>query len=105
MLIERNVVSGSANALFLPSLPPFTYTIRLNDFTGYFAAIRTPNDFSTATDISSDKGNYWGRPCPGFDPSRVLFENGTTNPYVVDGKPYGVPVARTPDGSLPPSCR
>jgi hypothetical protein len=78
--------------------------IRLNDFTNYSAAIRTKN-FTTPTDISTDKGNYWGLACPGFDPSRVLFDNGLIDPYVYDGKPYGVPVAGTPDASLPATCR
>jgi hypothetical protein len=103
-LIERNVVAGSANALYLGVQSPFTHAIRLNDFTGYSVAIRTSNDFSVATDISADKGNYWGLSCPGFDPSRVFFDNGGANPYVIDGHPYGEPVARTPDDSLPTSC-
>ena len=104
-LIERNVVSGSANALYLAFQPTFTQAIRLNDFTGYSVAIRTSNDFTVATDISADTGNYWGLPCPGFDRRRVLFDNGAVNPYVIDGKPYGRPVARTwPDSLLRP-CR
>jgi len=104
-LIERNVVSGSLNALYVGFQSPFTTTTRLNDFTDYVVAIRTSNDFSTVTDVSADKGNYWGLPCPGFDPSRVAFENGTVNPFVFDGKPYGEPVARTPANRLPTRCQ
>ena len=103
-LIERNVVSGSANALYLAFPPTFTHAIRLNDFTGYSAAIRTSNNFTVATDISTDMGNYWGLSCPGFDRRRVLFDNGAVNPHVTDGKPYGVPVARTSAESLPRPC-
>jgi hypothetical protein len=104
-LIERNVVAGSANALYLAFPPSFTHAIRLNDFTGYSVAIRTSDTFTVATDIAADTGNYWGLPCPGFDPRRVLFDNGNVNPHVIDGKPYGRPVARTSDGSLPRPCR
>jgi hypothetical protein len=104
-LIERNVVSGAANALYLAFQPTFTQAIRLNDFTGYSVAIRTSNDFTVATDISADKGNYWGLPCPGFDPGRVFFDNGAANPYVIDGKPYGEPVARTSARRLPTPCQ
>lgn len=101
--VERNVVSGAGNALYL-SQPSFTAAIRLNDFTNYSAAIRTSDAFTVHTDISADKGNYWGLPCPGFDPARVFFDNGSVNPFLFDGKPYGQPVARTPDGVLPMPC-
>jgi len=102
--IERNVVAGSATALYLGFVRPFTHAIRLNDFVDYAAAIRTSNDFTTATDISADTGNYWGLPCPGFDSTRVLFDNGSVNPYVFDGKAYGLPVA-TSDANLPARCQ
>ncbi len=104
-IVERNVVSGAGNALYLAFQPSFTNAIRLNDFTNYSAAIRTSNDFTIRTDISADKGNYWGLPCPGFDQYRVFFDHGLNNPAVFDGKPYGQSVARTPDASLPPACR
>ena len=104
-LIEHNVVAGAATALYLAFQPTFTQVIRLNDFTGYSVAIRTSNDFTTATDMSADTGNYWGLPCPGFDPRRVLFDNGPVNPYVVDRKPYGEPVARLSYGRLPRRCQ
>ena len=100
--VERNIVSGAGNALALQ--PPFTHVIRLNDFTHYDVAIRTSNDFTIHTDIATDKGNYWGLPCPGFIPSLVLFDSRLVNPSVVDGKPYGVPVALTLDPFLPKSC-
>jgi hypothetical protein len=103
--IERNIVSGSGNALYLAFQPTFTQLIQLNDFTGYSVAIRTSNTFTVATDISTGKGNYWGLHCPGFDSSKVLFDSGAVNPFVFDGKPYGVPVARTPDFILPASCK
>src|SRR5215471_19076380 len=96
--VERNIVSGAGNALYLMAPASWSHVIRLNDFTNYSAAIRTKN-FTTPTDISTDKGNYWGLACPGFDPSRVLFDNGLIDPYVYDGKPYGVPVAGTPEAS------
>lgn len=103
-LIERNVVSGAIEALLLTFQSPFTHVTRLNDFTNYTVAIRTSNDFNTPTDISGDRGNYWGLPCPGFDPGLVLRDNGTVNPNVFDGKPYGEPVARTPPNELPAVC-
>jgi hypothetical protein len=103
-LIERNIVSGATNALHLDFQPAFTQNIQLNDFTNYSVAIQTSDDFTTYTDIAVDKGNYWGLPCPGFDPSRVLYENGSVNPNVLDGKPYGQPVALIPDAFLPKSC-
>ena len=104
-LIERNVVTASGNALYLASQPAFTLSVRLNDFTAYLTAIRTSNAFiTTVTDISTDTGNYWGLPCPGFDPGRVLYENGTVNPYVVDGRPHGEPMTLTPDETLPVGC-
>ena len=103
--IERNIVSGATNALALDFQPTFTQNIQLNDFTNYSAAIQTSNDFTTPTDISVNKGNYWGLPCPGFNPGRVVFQNGSVNPYVVDGKPYGLPVALIPDAFLPKPCQ
>ncbi len=102
--VERNVVSGAANALDLVFQPAFSTTIQLNDFTNYSVAIRTSDDFTTRTDISAAKGNYWGLPCPGFNPSLVLFDSGLINPFVFDGNPYGKPVARTPDFILPMPC-
>lgn len=105
--VERNVVSGSSNALYLGFHPSFSNMIRLNDFTSYAVAIRTSNDFRTSTDLAAGGfGNHWGLSCdPGFDPSRVLFDNGSVNPFVFDAHPYGQPVARTPDESLPNACR
>ena len=102
-LIERNVITA-ISALFLAFQSPFTHVIQLNDFTNYTVAIRTSNDFNTSTDISGDRGNYWGLPCPGFDLSLVRSENGSVNPNVFDGKPYGEPVARTPLNELPAGC-
>ena len=61
-------------------------------------------EWTPHTDISADKGNCWGLPCPGFTPSRVLFDNGLINPYVFDEKPYGQPVALTLDFLLPMHC-
>lgn len=104
-MIERNVVSGSSNALYLGFQAPFTNLTRLNDFIGYSVAIRTSNDFNTLTDIAADQGNYWDLPCPGFDPNLVRFDNGTANPFVFDGKPYGKPVARTPEKKLLRHCQ
>ena len=100
--IERNVVSGAANALFLSQPPSGTLSlvVALNDFTGYATAIRTGNDFTAPTML---QGNYWGLPCPGLDPAMVRFENGTQNALVTDAT-YGVPVAATPDELLPPPC-
>jgi hypothetical protein len=103
-LIERNVVSRAANALYLAFQPTFTQTIRLNDFTDYSVAIRTSNDFTVATDIAADKGNYWGLECPGFGPGLVFFDNGLANPKVIDGKAYGESVAGTPLPGLPAPC-
>jgi len=96
-------VSGVSNALYLQA--PFTSLIRLNDFLSYSTAIRTSNDLASLTDIAADQGNYWGLPCPGFDPAHVRFDNGTVNPFVFDGRPYGESVALTPDKKLPPGCQ
>lgn len=99
--VERNAVNGTASALSLLGRPAtITYSIRLNDFSGYVDAIRTSNDFNLATTLG---GNYWGAPCPGLDPSRVRFANGSVNPHVTDVS-YGVPVAATPDEVLPAPC-
>lgn len=100
--IERNIVSGAANALFLSQPPSGTLSlvVALNDFTGYGTAIRTSNDFTAPTML---QGNYWGLPCPGLDPTLVRFENGTQNALVSDAA-YGVPVSATPDELLPPPC-
>ena len=104
-VIERNIVSGSSNALYLGLQSPFTNLIRLNDFIGHTVAVRTSNDLITLTDIAGEQGNYWDLPCPGFDPALVRFDNGTANPFVFDGKPYGEPVARTPEKKLPRRCQ
>jgi hypothetical protein len=102
--VERNIVSGAGNALYLQApASSWSHVILLNDFTDYSAAIRT-NGFTTATDISVNQGNYWGLACPGFDPSLVLLTNGLIDPNVYDGKPYGVPVAGTPVANLPATC-
>ena len=103
-LVERNILSGASYALWLLTPPTFTHTIRLNDFINYGTAVRTQNTFVTSTDLASDAGNYWGLPCPGFDPNAVRFENGLVNPNVFDSKPFGQAVALTPDGSLPAPC-
>jgi hypothetical protein len=89
-----------ANALFLGRPVSITYSIQLNDFSDYAVAIRTTNDFTLATTLG---GNYWGAACPGLDPSRVRFANGSVNPYVTDVS-YGVPVAATPAELLPAPC-
>ena len=96
--VQHNVVHAANNALFLGRPAAFTATISLNDFTRYTTAIRTTNDYSLTTSLG---GNYWGLPCPGFDPAKVRFENGAVNPNVTDAHPYGVPVARS-GGTVPP---
>lgn len=104
-LIERNVVAGASAALYLAFNPTFTQTIRLNDFTDYSVAVRTSNDFTVPTDIAADKGNYWGLGCPGFGSGLVFFDSGDANPYLIDGKAYGEPVAGVSDASLPAPCQ
>jgi len=103
--VEGNVVSGAANALYLAVPSTFTNAIRLNDFKNYSVAIRTSNDSTSPTNITPSNGNYWGLPCPGFDPARVLFDNGLVNPFVFDGKPYGVPIAQPVSNSPPNPCK
>ena len=98
--VERNGVNGALSGLFVERPAATTWSIRLNDFTGYVDAIRTSNDFNLATTLG---GNYWGAPCPGLDPSRVRFTNGSVNPNVTDVS-YGVPVAATPEQLLPAPC-
>jgi hypothetical protein len=99
--VERNMVNGTASALSLLGRPAaITHSIRLNDFSGYVDAIRTTNDFDLTTTLG---GNYWGAPCPGLDPNRVRFANGSVNPYVTDVS-HGVPVASTPEELLPAPC-
>lgn len=101
-IIQRNVVEGSFNGLFLtqPSGAELTDTIRLNDFTDYEFAIRTTPNYDVPTRLG---GNYWGQGCPGLDPSLVVFDGGGVNPWVTDDA-YGVPVASTPDDLLPAPC-
>jgi hypothetical protein len=103
--VQGNVVSGAGNALYLGAQSPFTSAISLNDFKNYSVAIRTSNDSTTLTNITPGNGNYWGLPCPGFDPARVLFDNGLVNPFVFDGKPYGVPVAQPVGTTQPNPCK
>jgi nitrous oxidase accessory protein NosD len=98
--IERNVVRGAANAVYLTKPISVTNSFRRNDFTGYVTAIRTTNDYNLATDLD---GNYWGNSCPGLDPTEVLFDNGTVNPNVTDNPSYGEPVATHAD-PLPDTC-
>jgi hypothetical protein len=113
--ITRNRVSGSGPALFLHQGPAdavasfFGSTVSLNDFTGYTIAVRTNNVYNLPTELSDPitlQGNHWGFPCPeALPPNLVQFMNGTINPLVKDSHPYGVPVAETPDSSLPDPCR
>ncbi len=98
--VERNVVNGTSNALFLERPPAVTFSVRLNDFAGYRTAIRTTDDDNLPTTLG---GNYWGVPCPGLDPAQVLFVSLGVNPFVTDTS-YGVPVAATPDDELPAPC-
>jgi hypothetical protein len=100
--VKRNVVNGVQTALFLGRPFSLSWTIRLNDFTGYVTAIRTANDYNLVTELG---GNYWGLPCPGFDLSLVRYESDTINPFVTDFKAYGAPVATTPGGQLPAPCQ
>ena len=102
--VERNRVSGAADALYLGFRSPSSNGIRWNDFTEYGRAIRTSNDLRTLTDIGADGGNYWGLACPGFDRSLVVFDDGTVNPFVFDGSPYASSVAGTPQDLLPAPC-
>lgn len=100
--VQRNVVNGVGNALFLGRPSALSWLISLNDFTGYVTGVRTTNDYNLPTDLG---GNYWGLLCPGFDPSLVRYENGLVNAFVTDSRAYGVPVAATPDAQLPNACQ
>ena len=95
-------MNGASTALFLGRPFALTWAIGLNDFTGYLTAVRTTNDYNLLTDLG---GNYWGLLCPGFDPSLVRYEDGLVNPFVIDSRAYGVPVAATPDAQLPSACQ
>jgi hypothetical protein len=101
-VVQRNVVNGTGDALFLGRPSALTWLISLNDFTGYLTAVRTANDYNLPTDLG---GNYWGLPCPGFDPGLVRHVNGSVNPFVTDTHAYGVPVASAPDDQLPVPCQ
>jgi Periplasmic copper-binding protein (NosD) len=107
--VERNTISGSKNGigLTLPGVPPTSLGARisLNDITGYNNAVLTSNDYNLSSELSVDgKGNYWGLPCPGFDPTIVRKENGEINLKVIDSHPYDQPVATTPGHALPATC-
>jgi hypothetical protein len=90
--------------------------VSLNDITNSQQAINVGEGYNFTTELSLDstgnicgpgstncRGNYWGRTC---DDSGGFREFGEPNPdspssLVVDSHPYGVPVAGTPDASLP----
>ena len=101
-VVQRNVVNGVGIALFLRRPSALTWMISLNDFTGYLTSVRTTNDYNLPTDLG---GNYWGLPCPGFDPNLVRYENGFINPNITDYYAYAVPVAGTADAQLPSPCQ
>jgi hypothetical protein len=93
----------------------FGSKISRNDFTNYVTAVLTDNVYNLPSQLSVDdqgnicgpgstncRGNYWGiNSCPGFDPNLVIKANGHPQTNVVDSHPYSVPVANTPDASLP----
>lgn len=114
-IVERNTVDGASTGIFLiggfsPSVNSeaakfFGMNFSLNDITGYTTAVMTDNDYNFDSELSVDgKGNYWGLNCTqsdGFDPTKVINQNGQIENNVVDSHPYGVPIANTPDASLP----
>jgi parallel beta-helix repeat protein len=105
--VERNTISGSKNGIALRAgrATFFGAKIRLNDITGYSNAVLTLEDYNLSSELSVEgKGNYWGLPCPGFDPTIVRKENGEINLKVIDSHPYDQPVATTPDPLLPATC-
>ena len=90
--MQRNVVNGVGNALFLWRPFALTWVISFNDFTGYLTPVRTTNDYNLPTDLGGDYGSL---PYPGFDPGLVLFGNGSVKPFVTDTHAYGIrPPAR-----------
>lgn len=101
-VIQRNVVNDINNALLLARPSALSWIIRLNDFTNYLTAVRTTNDYDLPTELG---GNYWGLPCPGFDPGLARYMNNAINPYIIDAHAYGVPVAMTPNEQLPAPCQ
>jgi hypothetical protein len=97
VVVERNTVVGTGNALFYarPSSGVVTSIVERNDFTGYVTAIRT--DFNAPHTLG---GNYWG-PCPGLDPAKVLTPAGAVNPNLTDVS-LSSPAAEGDDA--PPPC-
>lgn len=131
--VERNTISGAEHGLFLLSgaegpvsgYPTgfdaakfFGSRILLNDITGYTVAVLTDNEYNFKSELSVDdqgnicgpasigcRGNYWGLPCPGFDQSKLVTENGLPERNVVDSHPYGESIARKRDTLLPETCQ
>ena len=94
--ITRNIVADVDNAILLDKMDAafFSAKFSLNDFFGYVTAVRTSNGYNIPSELSvNDQGNYWGRPCPGFNRDLVRALNGAVIFAVVDSHPYGVPVA------------
>lgn len=105
--IARNIVTGSSHGLFLfrsQASGFYGAKVSLNDFVGSTNfAIGTLSGYGVPTELSvNGRGNYWGHTCSdgGFLPSD------SPDPAVVkDSHPYGVAIAATPDGQLPPTCK
>jgi parallel beta-helix repeat protein len=106
-IIERNSIHGSKIGFGLTAgnATSFGARVRLNDITGYNAAVLTLDSYNLYSELSfNGKGNYWGLPCPGFDRNKVLKDDGQINSTVIDSHPYNQSVATTPIVLLPSPC-
>jgi hypothetical protein len=117
-IVTRNVINGkqtyglelthgdSLGGIFGPNANFFGAKIFLNDIMGSTKAgiINAAPGYSFPTELSvNGKGNHWGRTCDDDDGFREFDDKNpdSPSPLVNDSHPYGVPVAGTPDASLP----
>jgi hypothetical protein len=122
-LVTRNIIDNQRTGLTLvhPTIPrfgealpgEFHAVVTLNDITGSSVqAIATtslglPVGYLLPTELSANaQGNHWGRTCADDAGFREAGQVGADSPaeLIVDSHPYGVSVATTPAGSLPPAC-
>ena len=107
--VTRNIISNVATVFRLTKefsnirASSFGARISLNDFTSYSIAVSSDIPSTLSVD---GRGNYWGLPCPqGFDRAKVQKIGLGVGDVVTDDHPYGTPVAKVADGSLPRPCR
>ncbi len=107
-IVKQNIIEDGTNDLFLNPFDvdrqhakKFGARISLNDFINVTKHVVTTGNYHLPTELSvtvngQGQGNCWGlEGCAlgGFDPTRVITEQGVINPDFVDSYPYGEPVA------------